>query len=710
MSDYQHEPHPQHNQAPIGTPPPIPPLPRTRVSAKAIAALVLAILSFGFWILTAIPAIVLAAIARREIKSNPSLTGNDLATTSLVLGCVSIFVAPFFILIFLPLFLVNPGTTPVGYDADRLVHLHLEGNLGELPQNDPLAVFSEAPTSIRSVLSKLEKARTDEAVKGVIITLDRLATGQAHGEELYRAFQALDASDKKVFVHMEEAFLTTNTYALIAGASQINAAPTSFINLTGVYTEGLFLKEGLDKLGVQADIVHIGDYKSAGEIATRAEPSPEAEEAMNWLLDGLYESSVDRIAVARDKTPDAVRRLIDGGPYSAEDALNSGLVDSLHHLDAFLETIKGGYGEDIYIDNHYYEPIPPDINFNSPLAPIELLFAEPTMPPTNVIGESVAIISVNGNIVPGHSDSTARGASDGAYSGDIRKALEQAGADDTVKAVVLRVNSPGGSVTASEVILRAVQQVQEKKPVVVSMANLAASGGYYVSCHADRIFANESTITASIGVVGGKIITSDLWDKIGVNWHPYQRGANADWISSAQPFTVTQRRRVVDNMNETYTVFKGHVVAGRGDKLTQPIEAMAGGRVFTGKQALELGLVDEIGSLSDAIAYAAQLVDLEEYDIRPLPDARYLDEAIIDFLFGGGDHPSDLEFNREEHATAPGRPLRLPPPTTDPASPLALLQRLDPQRTQTAFQLLQCAELIHQEGILAINPLFFTSP
>ncbi len=710
MSAFQYEPPSHHQQPPIGTPPPVPPLPPTRVSAKALVALALALLSFGFWILTAIPAIVLAAIARREIKSNPRLTGNDIATASLVLGCVSLVVAPLFILIFLPLFLVDPGTTPVGYDADRLVHLHLEGNLGELPQNDPLAVFSEAPTSIRSVLSKLEKARTDEAVKGVIITLDRLATGQAHGEELYRAFQALDASDKKVYVHMEEAFLTTNTYALIAGASQINAAPTSFINLTGVYTEGLFLKEGLDKLGVQADIVHIGDYKSAGEIATRSEPSPEAEEAMNWLLDGLYESSVERIATARGKAPDEVRLLIDGGPYSAEEALDRGLVDSLHHLDAFLESIKAEYPSDIYIDNHYYEPIPPDINFNSPLAPIELLFAEPTMPPTNEVGESVAIISVNGNIVPGYSESSARGASDGAYSGDIRKALEQAGADDTVKAVVLRVNSPGGSVTASEVILRAVQQVKEIKPVVVSMANLAASGGYYVSCDADWIFANEGTITASIGVVGGKIITSDLWDKIGVNWHPYQRGANADWVSSAQPFSDAQRRRVVDNMDDTYTVFKGHVVAGRGDKLTQPIEAMAGGRVFTGKQALELGLVDEMGGLQDAIAHAADLVNLEEYDIRPLPDAQYLDEAIIDFLFGGGDHPSDLEFNRENKAYAPRRTFSIPLQTTDPTSPIALLQRLDPQRTQTAFQLLQCAELINQEGILAITPQFFTGP
>ncbi len=708
MSDYDHshgqESHPGNRLYP-------PPIPQAHTSTKAILSFILGLLSLIFWVFAGVPAIILGAMAHSDIRKNAQRSGSGLATSGVILGCVSVIAAPFFLLIFIPLLTYAPPTNVPPADTERLVHIHLRGPMSEASQGDAFAAFSEGPPSLGSILKKLEKARTDESVKGVIISLDGFTADLAHGEELYGAFRALDESGKKVYIHTEEAFLSTGTYTLLAGASQINAAPTAFINLTGMYTEGLFLKDGLSKLGVEADIVHMGDYKSAGEIVMRSEPSPEAEAAMNWLLDGLYESCVDRIALARGKSPDDVRRLIDGGPYTTERALELGLVDSLLYLDELLDSLRLTYGEEIYIDNHYNEPEPPDIDLNSPLAPLEILFADFSVPPSDYVGESIAIVSVEGTIQPGYSNPDAMSESNGAYSGDIRKALEQAAEDDTVKAVILRVNSPGGSATASEIILRAAMKLKEKKPLVVSMGNLAASGGYYVSCDANAIFANETTITASIGVVGGKIVTTGLWDKLGVNWHPYQRGANADWISTARPFTEPQRVKVLAYMDDTYSTFKNHVVDGRGDKLTKTIDEMAGGRVFTGKQALALGLVDNIGGLQDAIAYTAELVGLEKYDVRPLPDPEYLDEAILHFLFGGGDRPSDLSFSegqqaKENYPTTSFAPNRNP----DPTSVAGILNTLDPQRSQSALQLLECANLLNREGVLAITPQFFTTP
>ena len=236
--------------------------------------------------------------------------------------------------------------------------------------------------------------------------------------------------------------------------------------------------------------------------------------------------------------------------------------------------------------------------------------------------DAVAVVYVEGPILPGYSQPTLFGAYNAAFSGDIRKALETAAKDESVKAVVLRVDSPGGSVEASEVILNAARQVKTQKPLIVSMGDVAASGGYYVACGADAIFADETTITASIGVVGGKLVTTDLWNKLGVNWVGHKRGANADLLSSTRPFDEAQRKVISDYMQQAYEVFKGHVTKGREGKLRKPIDEIAGGRVYTGKQALDLGLVDQIGGLQQAVEYAAAKVSLKNYDIRVIPEPK----------------------------------------------------------------------------------------
>ena len=200
---------------------------------------------------------------------------------------------------------------------------------------------------------------------------------------------------------------------------------------------------------------------------------------------------------------------------------------------------------------------------------------------------------------------------------------------------MLRVDSPGGSAVASEIILNATRRVAAKKPLVVSMGNVAGSGGYYVACGTKTIFADTSTITGSIGVVAGKLATSKMWERVGVNWTPIRRGANAGMLDSGDVFTNEQRTLLQGWMDEVYEVFKSHVTAIRGDKLTKSIDDLAGGRVYTGKQALALGLVDKIGGLDDAIQFAAKEASVDEYDIRILPQPKSFIEVLLSDLQDG---------------------------------------------------------------------------
>jgi protease IV len=307
----------------------------------------------------------------------------------------------------------------------------------------------------------------------------------------------------------------------------------------------------------------------------------------------------------------------------------------------------------------------------------------------------VAVIYVEGAILPGYSQRSLFGAYSAAFSGDIQKALETAAGDGSVKAVILRVDSPGGSAEASEVILNATRRVKAKKPLVVSMGNVAGSGGYYVACGADAIFADEATITASIGVVGGKLVTTDLWGKLGVNWVSHQRGANADLLSSARPFDDTQRKVLHDYMQRIYETFKGHVTTGRQGKLRKPIDELAGGRVFTGKQALDLGLVDQLGGFQQAVEYAAAKVSLQDYEIRVLPEPKDFFTQLMGDFSGEGERPTDIRLSSVTSLFAAH-------PTLTPL--LDLLQKTEPQRARALMQALQRIELLRRENVILMMP------
>jgi protease-4 len=578
--------------------------------------------------------------------------------------------------------------------APVIAHFHLSGALTETPVEDPFGFLTGQITSLKDLVRRLDQARRDDAVRAVVLTCDEMSLGFAQLEEVRRALKELTAAGREVFVHTGG--MSAAKYALLCGASHLSAAPGSTIWLTGLYGEALYVKGLLDKIGVQADFITMGDYKSAAELFTRTGPSERASENMNWLFDGLYGSLVDMIAESRNLKSKKVLRLIDEGPYLADRARKAGLLDSVQFREEFLQEVKKRFGENAKVDNRYAEKKGPQINLANPFA-VFSIFAEMAAQSRRPAKDSVAIVYIEGVILPGHGRPSPFGGPTGAFGDDIRRALEKAADNPSVKAVVMRVDSPGGSAEASEVILNAARQVRGRKPLIVSMGNVAGSGGYYVSCGADAIFANETTITGSIGVVGGKLVTTGMWDKLGVNWVAYKRGGNADLLNSSRIFDEAQRAVIQSYMEQIYGVFKGHVKKERGKRIAKPIDDLAGGRVYTGKQAAELGLVDKIGGLSDAIRFAAEKAGVADYEVRVMPEPRDFLTALIEDMSGQGERPSDIAVGAPTEASA----VRTSPLLD---SLLPVLSQLDPERACALRLAVQRIELIRREGVVLMMP------
>lgn len=575
-----------------------------------------------------------------------------------------------------------------------VAHFHLSGELSESPVADPFGLLAGEMTSLKDLVQRLNKASTDGQVRAVILTFDGMQIGYGQVEELRQAIERVKSAGKKVYAYAEE--MSTVEYGLLCASDRLSVAPQSTLWLTGMYGESLYVKGLLDKIGIQADFLHMGDYKSASEMLTRTGPSQPAQENLDWLFDSLYGSLVDSIAKSRGKTAEQVRDLIDHGPYAAEQAKEKGLIDAVESREELLTHIKSDLGGQMRVDNRYGREEKAKINLSNPLGFFSMLSELFKAPATSTSHkDAVAVIYVDGPILPGYSQPSLFGAYTAAFSGDIQKALEKAARDSSVKAVVMRVDSPGGSAEASDVILSAAQQVKAQKPLIVSMGNVAGSGGYYVACDADTIFADEATITASIGVVGGKLVTTDLWNKLGVNWVGHKRGANADLLSSARPFNEAQRKVVHDYMQQVYEAFKGHVTTGRGGKLRKPIDEIAGGRVYTGKQALALGLVDQIGGLQQAVEYAAAKVSLKNYDIRVIPEPKDFLTELMEDLSGEGERPTDIRLSNTTS-------LLVGYPALGPM--LDLLQKTEPQRARALMQALHRLELIRRESVIVMVP------
>jgi len=571
----------------------------------------------------------------------------------------------------------------------QIAYFKVRGALAETPVSMPPLFGGEPPQSLKGLLGRLKKARTDDDIVAVVVDFQDAAIGQAQLWELTEALRKFAAVDKEVYLHADS--LRTGSYALATAASHVSVVPTGVVWLTGFYGEAPYLRGLLDKIGCVPDFEQCGSFKSAGESYMRTGPSPEAQKMYDWLLDDLFDNLIQLIATGRDLPPEKVRQLIDNGPYSAEEALAAGLIDSVQHRQDFVADLKARYGEDVkFVKDYGKEDLfdMPDDNF---FAMFDFFMKLLNPEPTVYTNPSVAIVYVDGAIQQGTAQPSPFGGAQGAFSTTIRRALDKAAGDDSVKAVVMRVDSPGGSALASEIILDASKRVAAKKPLIVSMGNVAGSGGYYVACAAEAIFASPSTITASIGVISGKVVTTGMWDKLGVNWHANQRGKMAGMLSTASTFDTEERAKLRHYMETVYGIFKGHVLHAREEKLTKPIDELAGGRVFTGRQALKLGLVDKIGGLDDAVKYAADQAGLGEYELRVIPEP----PTIFDLLMPQKDDDT------VSMSSTTGLDLHTHPIVQ---AALPILAKTDPMRVKLILQALTRLELVHDETVIMMMP------
>lgn len=557
----------------------------------------------------------------------------------------------------------------------------------------------DQPRSLRDTVRRMNAAADDGQVKAVVILADAVMAGPAQIEELRQAMQRCRDKGKDVLVHADS--MQMFEYVLYSAASRISVVPHGDLWVAGIRFETLYLRGLLDKIGVKPDYIHNGAYKSASEIFMREGPSPEADAMHNWIIDGYFQSAVDQIARGRKVSADQVKKWLDAGPLAAEKAKELGMIDAIEQREDFDAMLKQKYGQNLSYERKYAEEKQATIDFSSPFGILkfwgELLGGgqkkEPSTKP------SVAIVYVDGMIIPGHNPGGLFGSSL-ATSTEIRKALDEAARDDNVKAVVMRIDSPGGSAVASEIILDASRRVHEKKPLIVSMGDIAGSGGYYVACAADTIFADETTLTASIGVVGGKLVTTDMWKKLGITFKSYQRGEMAGLLSSEAPFNDAERKHLTDWMNTIYGTFKQHVTDARGKKLTKPLDELAEGRVFTGKQAMEYGLIDKLGTMQDAIHFAAEKGKIGgegDYDVRVIPREKNPVEQLMGAFTGGSN--DDEEKDSQWLSTSP-----ISTYSSLAAQAMPYLSHLDPVRVAAIRSALSRLELLGDEHVVLTMP------
>lgn len=579
--------------------------------------------------------------------------------------------------------------------TDQIVVFRLDGALPEAPAEFQLFEL-EPSTSLHDLLERCRKAKKDDTVKAVVLMFEEPEIGFAQIQELRQAIADLRAAEKDVFAYVEAA--GSGTYQLAAAATKIIMPPTGDLRLMGIHSETPYFKGLLDKIHIEADIEHIGAYKSAGEPFTRTEPSKEAAEMTAWLLKDIFEQTVQTIAESRQLTPDRVRELIDQGPFTAQEALKAKLIDETAYVEDFVRSLRKRFGDEARLVYKYGAKKGPELDFSNPFA-IFKLFGEAVQQKKGAAKPSIGIVYVDGMILTGRTEEGLFGSSGTVGSTTLRRTLNKARDDDSIKAVVLRVDSPGGSALASDIIWHATKELADKKPLVVSMGDVAASGGYYVSVGAGTIFADPGTITGSIGVVGGKIVTKGLWDWAGINWHEYTIGKNAELMSSNRKWDERERAIIRKYMEAVYNEFADRVKKGRGDRIKKDLEELAGGRVYTGKQALALGLVDRLGGLQDAIKFAAAAGNVSDYDIRLLPERKNLIDMILKSLMGGDASDEDSVLLK---ATAPRFGWTLQSPAMRELVPA--LRAMDRTKADAILRSLLRIELLAQEPALLVTP------
>jgi protease-4 len=495
--------------------------------------------------------------------------------------------------------------------ANSVLHIKFNYPISERTPNNPLAGLSflgldgEKAVGLNDILSSIKKAKTDDNIKGIFLDESYMMSGQATTEEIRNAL--IDFKKSKKFVIAYSEIYTQGFYYLASVADKVYINPKGIFEFRGFSSEITFLKGALDKLGIEAQIIKVGTYKSAVEPLVLTKMSDANRLQVTSYLGSMYDYFLTGIAKSRNINKDSLFTYANSGRIQQpEDALKYKLVDGLKYKDEIIADLKKRTGRSDKKDME-----------NVDLDEYVKAVSKTSQDPKEVSSDSrVAIVYASGEISGGEGDDNSIG------SEALSKAIRKVRLDSKVKAVVLRINSPGGSSLASDVIWREVMLTKKVKPIIVSMGDVAASGGYYIACAADSIIAEPNTITGSIGIFAILPNMQKLLnDKLGITFDGVKTGKYADLGNVSRPLTSEERIILQNSVNRGYDDFTKAVATGRG-KTQGYINSIGQGRVWTGTQALKIGLVDRLGNINDAIQSAAKKAGVKDYKIVAYPEQK----------------------------------------------------------------------------------------
>lgn len=477
----------------------------------------------------------------------------------------------------------------------RIATLRLDQEFPELERKTFLGFPISIKPGYTKLLNDLDALKKRSHVHTILVQIGDHGLTSSQMEELKQSFNSLKESGKKI-VFFADTYRNTLTYELACAGDLIILSPLGEVHIPGIAMRKVFVKNTFDKLGIDTDISRIGEYKSAAEILSRSDMSEEDRQQLSEIVDHVYTSVLSGIASARQKTPGEVEDLISAiADFNSDDALAYGLVDTLLYDFELEDFLKTRYGTDAVAD-------------------VRAITEEKTVGyPWQRLPPKIALVIAEGSIVPGKGEANFFVSS--LIGGDTYATIfEEIKDDPSIKAVVFRINSGGGDAFASEKIAYAVQRCAEKKPVIVSMGEVAGSGGYYIACLADEIFANERTITGSIGVLGINLVTKGLYDKIGVSWDHVKRGPHSDAAWGLRHLSEDEMEKMDREIAWYYDKFTSRVAQGRNMTQTR-VDTLGRGRIYSGAHAQNKGLIDHTGGFINALNAAKKAAGLAD-DVR----------------------------------------------------------------------------------------------
>ncbi|MCK5284927.1 MAG: signal peptide peptidase SppA [Alphaproteobacteria bacterium] len=510
---------------------------------------------------------------------------------------------------------------------EMVLYIKFKNVVNELSkETNFLDPFSKSPPTVRELVLAIDKAKDDARVKGLFVRLDGARFSIAHVQELRNAIKHFRSSGKFAYIYSPsygDAGGGFGGYYLASSFDEIWMQPMGVVMINGLNAESPYFREMLDKIGIEPQFFQRKEYKTAYENMIHKEMTKQNREMISTLLEDIRSVFIKDIPIERGITSAQFEAFVNKGLFTAKEAQDIGLITDMNYADILVGNIKENvtgdrdFNDDLFISISHYNNSIQKSSANSLLKNVPL-------PNAGKKKSKIALVYAVGAIMPSKTGVNAPVFIGGniAAADKIAPAIIKAGEDKDIKAIILRIDSPGGSPTASESILHALERAQKNgKPVIVSMGSTAASGGYWIAAYADRIFALPTTITGSIGVIGGKFTAGAFWDKLGVNWDGVKWGDNSGMWSINTPYSKNEAERINMMLDQVYEGFLERVSKGRGMSI-EAVDNVAGGRVWSGARALDVGLVDELGGLMETLNYTAKLLgedDKNDLDVVLYP-------------------------------------------------------------------------------------------